>query len=127
MTLRCGTSFYFNNRIGDNHLYFVISDPADPCVVVVNITTIRGFRFEDLSCVLDVGDGTGIQHPSRIAYEYAEMVHTADLIAALNSGDATFVQYVSPSTMAKIWCGAEVTAQLSLRHSKTLRDQGLIA
>lgn len=91
------------------------------------MTTVRGFRSEDLSCVLDSGDGTGIHHPSRIAYEYAELVNTAELIKALNSGDATFVEYVPSATMAKIWCGAETTNQLTLRHTKTLRDQELIS
>ena len=76
-TIRYGSAFYFNNRPGNNHLYFVISDPAQPEILIVNMTSVRA--HSDKSCILNVEDCTAVEHPSRIAYEYAEIIATDEL------------------------------------------------
>ncbi len=63
-------------RLGGGHYYFVISDPAADSehIVVVNMTTLRGFSTEDASCVLNPGEHPVVQHASWIKYEKAEVV-----------------------------------------------------
>lgn len=62
--MKAGFAFRFADG-GDDHLWFVISDPARDPFLLVSVTTLR--FAGDQSCLLDVGDHPFIQHPSRIA------------------------------------------------------------
>ena len=63
-------------RLASGHYYFVITDPAQNTenVVVVNMTTHRGFPTEDHSCVLEENDHSAVRHRSWMKYEKAEIV-----------------------------------------------------
>ena len=41
--IKLGTAFQFQDRPGDDHLYVVVSDPHQPRVVIVSLTTKRRF------------------------------------------------------------------------------------
>lgn len=122
--IQYGTAFYFNNRPGNNHLHFVISDPTQPEILIVNMTTPR--VRSDKSCLLQVGDCSAVEHESRIAYEFAEIISTETLQLYIDTGSARFVENVPDAVLQKIWDGAIATSNMTLRNSDFLRNQGLI-
>ena len=123
--LKLGTSFQFNDRLDDNHLYVVVSDPRLPEVVIVNVTTKR--RFSDVSCELCAGDHPFIQHDSCISYAHAQIIALALIENKLASGDVRLRDEFSSSLIHRIWEGAERTRHLSNRCTDMLRKQSLIS
>ncbi len=123
--IKLGTSFQFNDRLDDNHLYVVVSDPRQPEVVIVNVTTKR--RFSDGSCDLRAGDHPFIQHDSCISYAHAEVIAISVIEAKLASGDLRLREEFTPSVINRIWEGAERTRNLSNRCTDMLRKQLLIS
>src|SRR6266481_5932540 len=62
-----GDTFYGGSELhGRNHLWIVINDPArhDGLALYVNITSLKGGRFDDLTCVLQRGEHVAANHPS---------------------------------------------------------------
>ena len=58
----------------DHHLFAVMNDPCkDGLCLLLMVTTIRGHRRQDNTCVLNAGDHTFIKHPSYIAYRIANL------------------------------------------------------
>ena len=123
--IKLGTSFQFNDRSDNNHLYVVVSDPRQPEVVIMSVTTKR--RFTDTSCELGVGDHPIIQHDSCISYVHAEVIAIAVIEAKLASGDLRLREEFTPSVINRIWEGAERTRNLTNRCTDMLRKQSLIS
>ncbi len=123
--IKLGTSFQFNDRSDNNHLYVVVSDPRQPEVVIMSVTTKR--RFTDTSCELGVGDHPFIQHDSCISYVHAEVIAIAVIEAKLASGDLRLREEFTPSVINRIWEGAERTRNLTNRCTDMLRKQSLIS
>ncbi len=123
--IKVGTAFQFQDRSADHHLYVVISNPQQPHVVLVSVTTKR--RFTDTTCELKVGDHPFIQHDSCIAYEYAEIVEVAAIEAKLATGDIRLREEFAKEMILRIWEGAERTRNLSNRCTEILRGQELIS
>ena len=123
--IQLGTSFQFNDRMDDNHLYVAVSDPPLLDVVIVNVTTKR--RLSDASCEFRAGDHPFIQHDSCISYAHAEVIAMALIENKLAAGDLRLRDQFSPSLIQRIWEGAERTRNLSNRCTDMLRKQSLIS
>ncbi|AXF21327.1 hypothetical protein CUJ89_13110 [Burkholderia pyrrocinia] len=68
------------------HLHVVLSNPIAvvnkgkrPCVVVVNFSSIKGTRFDDLTCVFSPQDHRYFRHKSFVFYAMAD-VEFADAV-----------------------------------------------
>ena len=123
--LRLASTFHFNDRPGDNHLYVVASDLSAPEVVIFSITT--QYRLSDVSCQLLEGDHTFIKHPSCISYQHAELIPLATLEAKLAGGAIVLRDKCSSDVMRKIWDGAETTRHLQGWVREILAAQGIIS
>jgi hypothetical protein len=123
--IKVETAFQFQDRPDDDHLYVVISDPQQPRVVLVSLTTKR--RFTDTACELTVGDHPFVQHDSCVAYEYAEIVEVAAIEAKIATGDIRLREEFGKEMILRIWEGAERTRNLSNRCTEILRGQSLIS
>jgi hypothetical protein len=93
-------------------------------VVIVNFTTLK--RWSDTSCVLKVGDHPFISHDTCVAYQYAEVVATADLHDRLGRGELSLREPIDNEVLLRVLDGASLSKFLPLRCHRMLREQGLI-
>lgn len=124
MAIRVGTTFHFNDRLNEGHLFLIISSPSYPQVVVVNMTTPK--RFSDTSCLLNKGDHPFVEHETCIAYEYAEIISTIELQEKESCKVISIQEPLSSQLLIRIWEGAAMTQHLPLGCTEILRDQNLI-
>ena len=122
---RIGSTFHFNDRIDDDHLYVVVSGLSAPEVVILSITTQR--RFSDTSCLLQPSDHPFISRPSCIAYLFAELIAVSELESKLQHGDLTLRETCDSKMLEKIWDGAEKTRQMQGWIREVLVSQGIIS
>lgn len=71
----------------------VVSDPLmiplkgkRPCVVVVNFTSVKSTRFDDLTCVFTPKDHSYFKHDSYAFYQKADVEFTDSVMQNVNSG-----------------------------------------
>ena len=119
--LPAGFAFF---REDDEHLHFVGSDANQPQVVVFSLTTVRWGC--DTSCVISKGEHPFVQHPTCVAYYYADIVITQDIAEGVNQGVLSPQMPLSDDLMERVWNGAGRTDQLPLACREILVDQGLI-
>ena len=104
--------------------YLVISDPAQPEIVIVNMTTRR--RWSDTSCIIQPDEHPFVAHETCVAYNFAEAVLTEELEEKLKTGEISPRYPVPGSLMMRVWDGAAMTRHLPLRCVEILRSQGVI-
>ena len=80
------------DTFGGLHLHIILNDPIalqnygnKPQVIIVSVTTIKPEKQADTTVVLNAGDHPFIQHPSYIAYNFAE-IKEESLVAQLGTG-----------------------------------------
>ncbi len=68
-----GVTFHAPNKSNsDKHLTIVLAHCSESNhIAVANVSSIRGTRLDDHSCLLDVGDHRSIDHLSFVIYRYA--------------------------------------------------------
>lgn len=112
------------------HYYFVLSDSsADPDnVVVVNMTTFRGFASEDRSCILEENEHPAIRHKSWVKYEKAEVVPLRMLNHRLKTNVITEVypDKCPPNVLQRIIAGAESSALTPNKILTILKSQNIL-
>jgi hypothetical protein len=66
---------------GKNHPWIIINDPArhGGLALFVNITSLKGGKFDDLTCVLQAGEHSSISHPSYIRFDGARVALASQL------------------------------------------------
>ncbi len=116
-------------RLNGGHYYFVISDPSlDPDnIIVVNMTTRRGFASEDDSCILTDGEHYVIRHKSWVKYEKAEIVSLRMLNQRYTVGIITdvFPDKCRPALIQRIIKGADTSKLTPKKVLRILQNQGL--
>lgn len=89
--VKCGT-FLFRAGPGDLHLHICLTDPFDAPneipqqILIVSATTVRGYRGEDCTCVLQPGDHDFIIVPTYIAYSRWRYLTTEEIQEAESQG-----------------------------------------
>ena len=120
---------FLNEEIGrlKAHLWVILSDPNlnSDKIVLVNFTTIRGFDYEDLSCVLNVGEHRFIRHDTYVSYKDAIIVNLNNLEELKRSNSITLHDACEDGLLKKILDGAEKTLFLKLEIYGILEEQGL--
>ena len=92
-------------------LRFVISnfkfddDTGKECALVVNMTSKKGTRLDDLTCELDVGDHEDIIHASYIEYARAERVPKSYILENVAKGHFVLRETISEELLRKIQDG----------------------
>ena len=73
---------------GKDHPWIIINDPSqhDGTALYVNITSVRGGRFEDLTCVLQSGEHPAVSHSSYIRFDGAKAALVSQLSEAARLG-----------------------------------------
>lgn len=121
-----GTVYFLAGR----HYYFVISDPSLDAenVVVVNMTTYRGFASEDRSCILEEGEHPAVRHKSWIKYERAEVVTLRMLDQRYRTNVITEVlpDRCDSGIVQRIVSGAASSALTPKKVLAVLQSQGLL-
>jgi hypothetical protein len=80
-----GGTFLFRSGPGDFHLHICLTDPFDAPhevpqrVLVVSACTVRGYRGEDLTCLLEPSDHDFIAVQSYIAYAHWRCLTVAQI------------------------------------------------
>ena len=81
-----------SGRDGD-HLYVVLNDPKPfpgygphPCIVLVNVSTIRDGGKHDETCVLDAGSHPFIKGESYLAYRSARIEQVSHVTRLVHQG-----------------------------------------
>ena len=105
-----GDTFFGGGELhGTNHLWIVINDPAqrDGLALYVNITSIKGGSFDDLTCVLQRGEHAAVSRPSYIRFDGAKASLVAELDEAerrglIRRGEKAFAQLVTKIRQAAL-------------------------
>lgn len=123
-----GDSFVFKSAADGFHLWVVVSDPfADPAgALLVNLTTVRGVAFDDLSCVFRPGEHEWVKAESYVEFSAARVLPRAHL-ERLRLG-TTITEYPAfpPHLLRRILDAAVVTPNLELDAIDLLKRQGLV-
>ena len=95
-----------------NHLFVVLCDPAvfpgygsKPCVVLVNLSTVRPGIPHDSACILSPGCHPFIETESYVRYRDARIYNAADLTQRVAQGLFVPHQPMAPSVLTSIRAG----------------------
>jgi hypothetical protein len=107
------------------HLYVVITSPATDSgrFVIVNLTTKRDRRGEDLTCVLHSGDHPFVWHDSIVLYIEAYITDEAAFRGVASSGQIVFDEPMAAATLNKIQQGALVSRYTANKIKALVRSE----
>lgn len=96
------------DTFGGLHLHIILNDPVvlqsygnQPQVLLASVTSIKPGKQHDSTVVLNIGDHPFIEHPSYIAYSFAD-IKPATIVAKLGTGH----EPISEQLLERIICGA---------------------
>lgn len=118
-----GDTFYGGAEFhGKDHPWIIINDPSQHggVALYVNITSLRGGRFDDLTCVLQSREHPAVSHPSYIRFDGANTALVSQLNEALRLGLITQGPKASAQLMAKIRQAALAAQRLKEDFKKLL-------
>ena len=78
------------------HDYVLITPPSFDACLVVNWTTLRGIRGEDLACTFKAGDHEWITHPSFVFYPGSEVLEPDELQDRVKEAGSRFSTELLP-------------------------------
>lgn len=118
-----GDTFFGGAELhGKNHPWTIINDPSqhDGLALYVNITSIKGGRFDDLTCVLQRGEHISVSRPSYIRFDGAKIALVSQLDEAGRLGLIRRSEKASAQLVAKICRAAFVAERLKENFKKLL-------
>lgn len=89
------------------HLFFIMTQPhgEPPIVVMVNISTVRGYRMEDPTVILHPGDHSFIKHDSYVGYGFTRKIRLSVLEKHLEDGKAEMMDPVAEHIFQRVFDG----------------------
>jgi hypothetical protein len=123
---KLGDTFLLTDPQVNNHLFIMISDPAqDPNrIVMANFTSWRADK--DQSCIVEVGEHRFIRRRSCVYYGEHRLISLANYEQLLASRHLSPHDPVSRDLLKRILDGAAVSPFLPLGNRQILVEQGLI-
>lgn len=118
-----GDTFFGGAELhGKNHPWIIINDPSqhDRLALYVNITSIKGGRFDDVTCVLQRGEHISVSRPSYIRFDGAKIALVSQLDEAGRLGLIRRSEKASAQLVAKIRRAALVAERLKENFKKLL-------
>lgn len=111
---------------GENHLYVVLNDPTPfpgcgmhPCVVLVNVSTVRDGKDHDPTCILDTGSHPFVKERSFVVYRSARIEPLPHVIKLVKQGFFRPHQALEEALLARIRKGL-VASPFAKREFKQL-------
>ena len=107
---------------GKDHPWIIINDPSqhDGLALYVNITSLKGGRFDDLTCVLQRGEHAAVSHPSYIRFDGAQTALVSQLDEAARLGLINRSEKASAQLVTKIRHAALAAQRLKEDFKKLL-------
>lgn len=112
--LRVGQGYFTPDRpdlkVG-RHPWFVISDPAQPQIVIANLSTFRE-EYADLGCVLSAPEHSSLSRRSLLRCDEARLAEAAAIEGLISSHFLSETQDATPQLLAKLrgaLCGSPHT------------------
>lgn len=110
-----------------DHLYVVLNDPqpfdsygSSPCVLLVNLSSVReGVPFDD-TCVLDTGVHPFVRHRSFVFYRHVRIEHESHVLRLVEQGLFKPHEPMPADTLQQIKAGLYASAHTK-REFKRLR------
>ena len=127
MALSGGDTFQAADRKREEHLWIILSDPAnhpDAPVLIANVTTRRA--GSDTACALAKGEHPFIKHDSCVNYQDSRLAEAQTLAGALATKLLLAREPVSEDVLRRVRAGAAISRFIPLRNLQLLRDQGLV-
>lgn len=121
-----GDTFLLAKPDINNHLFIVISDPAqDPDrIVTANFTSWRADK--DQTCIVNSGDHRFLTRRSCVHYAEDRLIRLADYQRLLAAGAIFAHDPVADALLNRILAGAAVSPFIPLGNRQILVEQGLI-
>ena len=122
-----GTTYRYREGEGDDHLHIIITDPSKKtgCVLVMNIWSVKGSKFEDETCVLQGGDHPFVRHPSWVVYDRAFLESVGRLRRQYQIGAIYDAGSLANGVLRRIQSGAFETTSVPFECMDALREQGI--
>ena len=123
---KLGDTFLLAKAGINNHLFIIISDPAqEPTrIVTANFTSWRADK--DQSCVVEPDEHGFITHRSCVEYARNRLMDLTEYRRFLAAGDIVAHVPVEGKLLKRILAGAAVSPFIPLGHRQILVEQGLI-
>ena len=118
-----GDTFYGGAEFhGKDHPWIIINDPAQHggLALYVNITSLKGGRFDDLTCVLQRGEHVAVSHPSYVRFDGAKTALVSQLDEAARLGLIKRGGKASAPLVTKIRHAARAAQRLKVDFKKLL-------
>jgi hypothetical protein len=110
--IRAGATLLMPTGNAGDHLHIVLNDPRpfdgygrQPCVLLVNLSSVRADTPYDNTCVLEPGTHVFVQHRSFIYYRYARIEPEAHILRLVGQGVFKPHEPVSAETLRTIRAG----------------------
>ena len=117
----------YKAKYGLEHVYFVISDPSKNRnqVARVNMTSVRGYQDEDLTCILEPGDHETVEHSSWIFYRRASSVPLKHITDQQMRGEIEIMGSICSEDLLKRLQDGAFRSKVTPKDVKALlREQG---
>ena len=123
---KLGDTFLLTDPQVNNHLFIIISDPAQDLdqIVMANFTSWRADK--DQSCIVEVREHRFITRRSCVHYGEDRLIRLAHYERLLASGHLSPHDPISGDLLKRILDGAAVSPFLPLGNRQILVKQGLI-
>jgi len=120
--IRKKDTFLIQDRSSVKHLYIIITDPNEHGqVLVVNITSYKGTRIEDNSCLLKNGCHSFIKHDSVVNYSQTVCTTIEKIENAMKRfGERRIkkMQPISDHVLNAIQSGARISGRLKIKYRR---------
>ncbi len=106
-----GVTFHAPNESNtDLHLSFILAYCSKSNrVAMANISTFRGTRLDDDSCLLNLGDHRSIRHLSFVIYRYARLLEVDHMHSSLKSNDYKLSDTLEAPVVSRVIEGALIS------------------
>ena len=112
----------------DAHLWIVISDPRQnrQRVAIVNLSSVKGNRSDDRTCILEAGCHAFIDRKTFVMYRYAQLKSNAELDVRIGGGGYEPMEPVRQDVLDQIREGVANSDRVPIGVRDLLDEQGLL-
>ncbi len=123
--LRCD-GFSPNNTNGFKHLTIVMAYCSESeRIAIASVTSDRGTRSTDSSCLLNPGDHRFIRHPSFVSYTNAEILNIDQIRRGLSTGILSLDLTLADSIIHRVITGALESKNTPRGVKRFVEEKGL--
>lgn len=113
------------NRPDLKHLAILLTNPIGPAkqILTVTVSTLRGNKFDDHTCIINAGEHDFIKQPSFVAYWACRCdCVESQILNGISSKMFTPMQPLKEDVFARVIAGVEKSAHTKPFAKKFLKD-----